>query len=158
MKNSYFRNGFIYLDETVGSSGNYYITNSRFENNTSENGSIIHIEYLDRKTGTFLSSDNSVFIGNKASNYGGVIYSMGPYDNLHIQINDCTFTDNHAKLGDIIYSLSRESTPYINNIKELEAIEGAVVTNPTKLILDEDSINKISIYSGDTIPNNITSN
>jgi len=158
VKNSYFRNGFIYLDESDGTSGGYNLMNSRFENNTSEYGTILHIEYLNQKTGTQVNTINSVFIGNKASKYGGVIYSIGPYDNLHIQINYCTFTDNHAKLGDIVYSLSRESIPYFSNLEKLEAIEGAVVTNPTKLILDENSINKVSIYSGDTIPNNITSN
>ncbi|OUM57802.1 hypothetical protein PIROE2DRAFT_17101 [Piromyces sp. E2] len=158
LKNSYFRNGFIFMNEGYGSSGKYYITNSVFTNNTSEFGTVVNIIYMDEKTGCEVNSTNSYYIGNRATKYGGVFYSMGPYNNLHVNIKNNTFIDNHAKLGDIMYSYSRAAMPNIDNIEELEAIDGAIVTNPTQFILDEDSIKKISIYSGDTIPNNISSN
>ncbi|OUM64963.1 hypothetical protein PIROE2DRAFT_60320 [Piromyces sp. E2] len=138
VKNSNFKNGFLYMDEYF--TGMFNITNSSFLNNTSENGTILNILYLDEHTPCFVKSENSTYIGNRASKHGGVVNSM----------------DNHAKLGDIIYIYSKDTSPLISDIEELEAIDGAIVTNPTEFILTDNSFKRITINSGDKIPNNIT--
>ncbi|OUM60345.1 hypothetical protein PIROE2DRAFT_13890 [Piromyces sp. E2] len=156
LKNSNFEKGFFYMDEFEHSSGGYYINESIFENITSEYGTIYNIGYINDLTGCQLNSTNSYYVGNRASKYGGVIYSMGPYNFKHVHFINDTFIDNHAELGDIIHTYSINTSPTFTNIEEIEAIEGAISTNPTSFILDEDSIKSISIYSGDSIPSNIT--
>ncbi|KAL6626029.1 hypothetical protein U3516DRAFT_809530 [Neocallimastix sp. 'constans'] len=156
IKNSHFKNGFFTLDEDNNSSGIYNINKSTFINNTSEYGTIINIKKLYENTGCKVNVLNSLFINNKASKFGGVIYSIGKYNNLHANIINCIFFDNNAELGDVIYGFSKKSLPIISNIKKLESMDGAVVTNPTKIRLNSNYINKISINSGDTIPKNIS--
>ncbi|OUM56206.1 hypothetical protein PIROE2DRAFT_19288 [Piromyces sp. E2] len=158
VKNNYFRKGFINIDEDELSSGNFEIYDSVIANNTGEYGPAVYIGYMAKLTGSRFNSTNTLYIGNRATKYGGAIYSMGPYNNIYVNFTDSTFIDNHALLGDIIHSYSRESLPYFSNLKELEAIAGAITTNPTKLLLDKESITKISLYSGDMIPSNIASN
>jgi len=158
IKNSHFKNGFFTLDEDNNSSGIYNINKSTFINNTSEYGTIINIKKLYENTGCKVNVLNSLFINNKASKFGGVIYSIGKYNNLHANIINCIFFDNNAELGDVIYGFSKKSLPIISNIKKLESMDGAVVTNPTKIRLNSNYINKISINSGDTIPKNISCN
>jgi len=155
VKNSYFRNGLFFLDENAHSSGRISIQNSLFTNNTGEYGSIFHIGYIDERSGSKVSSSYSTFIGNKAFKYGGVIYSMDHYHNYHTSFLFNNFTDNHAKLGDIMYTYSKVWPSNISYINNYEENNGIIVTNPSKFIIDEDSISSISIYSGDIIPNNI---
>jgi len=154
--NSHFTHGLAYMDEGT-SAAILTLENSTFVNNTSEYGTIMNVKHMDINTACRMRSTNSTFIGNRASKYGGIIYSMGLYNHLYFNFTNNTYIDNHAKLGDIMYSYSKATTPQIDNLEELETIENAIVTNPTKLILSENSIKNFSIYSGDTIPNNITS-
>ncbi|KAL6612841.1 7 transmembrane sweet-taste receptor of 3 GCPR-domain-containing protein [Neocallimastix sp. 'constans'] len=156
ISNSYLKNGFFAMDEGVNTSGLYVINNSTFVNNTSEYGTILNIKTLEELTGSTINVTNSEFISNRASKYGGAVYSIGEFSNLHVYFDYCKFIDNHALLGDIFYSYSRESSPLISNIEELELIEGALVTNPVKIILDNDNQNSFSILSGDMLPKNIT--
>ncbi|ORX52137.1 hypothetical protein BCR36DRAFT_396937 [Piromyces finnis] len=158
VKNSYFKNGFFYMDENDQTSGLFMIYDSLFVNNTGEAGTIFHIGELLYLTGCTIESTSSQYIGNNSTKYGGVIYSMGQYNNLHTKFIDNVFIDNHSRFGDVIYSYSKESNPNISNINELEAIDGAIVTKPAKIILSEDSIKSFSIHSGDFIPKNIKSN
>jgi len=158
ISNSYLKNGFFAMDEGVNTSGLYVINNSTFVNNTSEYGTILNIKTLEELTGSTINVTNSEFISNRASKYGGAVYSIGEFSNLHVYFDYCKFIDNHALLGDIFYSYSRESSPLISNIEELELIEGALVTNPVKIILDNDNQNSFSILSGDMLPKNITCN
>jgi len=98
---------------------------------------------------------NSKFYNNTASKYGGVIYSLSPNTNRYIVIQDCDFKDNKALIGDSIYSLNITSEPNITDIDSLKNIKGFFATNPTRISLNEKSINEISIYSGEKIPSGI---
>jgi len=143
------------MDENKDTSGIFTISNSVFKNNTSEVGTVFNIININKITGSNIYVLNSNFIDNKASKYGGVVHSLGKYNNYHFVLLYCNFINNYAYLGNDIYSISRESMPYITNIKQLESTKNSVATNPTSFKLNDNSIDRISIFSGDTIPNNI---
>jgi len=80
---------------------------------------------------------------------------VGAYNNKFVRFYDCKFSNNHARLGDIIYSYSRAGMPtfysntaYLNN--------NTVATIPTYFEIDGNPIDKISILSGENIPEGIS--
>jgi predicted outer membrane repeat protein len=157
--NSYFKNGLIMIDNErpeIVISGKYLINNCNFNNIKSEFGSVLHIKSLFESSNTLMEFRNSIFENNTASKYGGVIYSNSEFTNKYIRMYDCTFINNHAQIGHTLYSLNKESEPYISNINELRAIQGSVMTNPTKLILNDNNIKTISLISSDVLPSGIS--
>jgi len=71
-----------------------------FNNNYSYRGTFIHIEGLKKNIPSLIFSGIE-FRENKASNYGGIIYSNA-YDKACTQsliFNNCYFYDNSALLG-----------------------------------------------------------
>jgi len=152
--NSHFKNGFYYLNEDKNTSGGFGITNSKFINNTSEYGTIFNIYKTNYSTASGFTVNGCEFTNNTASKFGGVIYSLGKYNILHTEFQNCTFNNNHAKLGDVVYGYSINSMPLISNIKELSSTD--VATLPTYFEIDNNSIDKISILSGENIPEGIT--
>jgi len=147
----------LYLDETDNTSGIFTIENTIFKNNTSEFGTAINAKYFNQVTGSKIEIRNSEFINNTANKYGGAIQSIGEYNDLHFFIINCKFINNQASLGNDIYTLTKKSLPRISNINMLELDKESIVTNPTRIKLVDDSFQKISIYSGESIPNNIYS-
>jgi len=156
VSNSYFKNGFFYYDERYKQSGALNFTNSNFENNTSESGTILNLPYY-----TFLLNiddglhyiENCTFVNNTASKFGGVIYSGKNANRL--VITNCVFNDNHAKSGNIVYAYSQEFLPSIEDLNNTD-----VSTIPSYFILDESEIsenevNEIYILSGENIPEGI---
>jgi len=154
LTNSHFKNGFIYLDEDHKASGQFGITNSKFINNTSESGTIFSIISLNIETGSSVKVNDCEFTNNISSNYGGVMYSVSPYVNNHMKFTNCQFNNNHARFGDIIYSYSIDSMPMLINNTYLNEYD--VATLPTFFKIDRDSSDKISILSGENIPENIS--
>jgi len=155
LKNSHFKNGFIFMDENKDNSGQYSIENSTFVNNTSEYGTIFSIYTIRVATGSSIDIRDCKFINNTSYNFGGVIYSVGEYNNKFVRFYDCIFSNNHARLGDIIYSYSKAAMPtfysdtsYLNN--------DTLATIPTYFNIDGNPIDKISILSGESIPEGIS--
>lgn len=99
---------------------------------------------------------NSTFENLTASKYGGVIYSNSLNSNNRILLENCKFINNHALIGDILYSLTKDSGPVISNIDEIKDIKGLLATNPTYIKLDDDSFKNLTIISGEKIPNGIS--
>ncbi|ORX60962.1 hypothetical protein BCR36DRAFT_341031 [Piromyces finnis] len=95
IQNNKLENGFIYITNNKRCYGNYNITNSVFDNNTSNKGTIIHISknlYLLYTIDIY----NTIFTNNYAKENGGIIYSSSKYYNKLITINDCQFYNNYA--------------------------------------------------------------
>ncbi|ORX53772.1 hypothetical protein BCR36DRAFT_348666 [Piromyces finnis] len=158
IKNCYFNNGFIKIDEKNSLFGNYIMDNIYFNNIRSNCGSVIHVDSLQKTTKTTVNITNSVFESNVAEKYGGVIYSISPYANKIFSLVNCTFYNNNALLGKIVYSYDLKSEPNITNIEVLKSIKGNFATNPTKLILNNELDEEISIYSGEMLPEGISGN
>ena len=116
--NSHFKNGFIYVNEDEGIAGGIIINSSNFLNNTSEYGTVFNVKKLNLETGTSIKVNSGVFINNTASKFGGVIYSLGKYNNYHVELNTCKFNNNQAKLGGVVYGYSISSFPKISNIEQ----------------------------------------
>ncbi|ORX76364.1 hypothetical protein BCR32DRAFT_271328 [Anaeromyces robustus] len=154
IKNSYLKDGFFFMDELRSTSGLYTIEDSTFENNTSDCGSIFHLEYLERYTGSTIICNNSLFRNNTAKRFGGAVYSVGEFNNYHFTMTNNKFINNHALQGSSLYGYSRESLPVVSNLRELESVKGNVATNPTSMRLVNNTYNnhKISLLSGDTLP------
>jgi len=111
----------------------------------------IHTTSISGFTSTYCEYTN-----NTASKYGGVVYSLGEYNGLHSALTNCTFDNNHAKLGNIVYGYSKDSIPDISNIQEINSIDkNNIVTLPTYFEIDLNTNDKISILSGETIPEGI---
>jgi len=110
----------------------------------------------DSSVSGFISNDCE-YINNTASKYGGVIYSLGENNRIHTEFNNCIFNNNHAKLGDIVYSYSINSIPVLkSNDKEISFDTNDIITLPTYFELDPNTIDKVSILSGENIPEGIT--
>lgn len=45
--------------------------------------------------------NNSTFIGNTASNYGGIVYSNSKLTSYYTFFNHCVFMENKAFLGNV---------------------------------------------------------
>jgi len=133
--------------------GYYSVNHSKFENNTSESGTFINFPHITanidpEKT---LSFNHNTFNNNRASNFGGVIYS-GKNAN-RIVFSNCTFNNNQAKFGNIIYTHSKNSLPQM----DIELNTTDIYTNPSYFKMDgnETNIENISIISGESIPKGI---
>jgi len=131
------------------------ISSSIFINNTSEYGTIFNVPFINDKSAYGIMVNNCQFTNNTASKYGGVIYSLGEFNNKHVNFYNCNFYDNHAKLGNVLYSYSSMSSPIMNNCN---LNSNDIVTLPTYFEVDEYSYegDEISILSGENIPEGIT--
>jgi len=135
-------------------SGLFHISNSKFINNTSEYGTIFSIFSINQDTGSIFDVKNCEFTNNTSSNFGGVIYSVGKYINNHMNFTDCQFNNNHARLGDTIYSYSIDGIPNISNDTYFN--ENDLATLPTYFKSYSNLTNSISILSGESIPEDIS--
>ena len=138
------------MDGKKNEDGPFSVVSSNFENNTSEIGTIFNLPFFSRgKTATvFISIKDSTFTNNTASKFGGVIFS-GENADL-INFSNCAFKDNHAKFGDVFYTLSKDIKPTIEYINETE-----ISTVPSTFIMDGNIVDRISILSGESIPEGI---
>ena len=139
------------MDERIKECGILTIKNTNFMNNTSENGTILNVPFLNSETGSSINFNSCYFSNNTASNFGGVINSMGEYNNKHMKFTNNQYSDNHAKLGNIIYGYSKNSFPSIGNINKSDK-----TSLPSTFKLDNTTYSSISILSGQNIPGNIT--
>jgi len=81
---------------------------------------------------------------------------MGEYNNYQVKTLSNNYSDNHARFGNIVYSISRKTIDSLNlgglNIND-------AVTVPSRFEKDIYSYDDdISILSGETIPENIACN
>jgi len=148
--NSYFKNGFLYYDENKNQSGGYSVSYSYFGNNTSEYGTILNAPYISNGKDKYIHFYNSAFINNTASKFGGVIYSLGKYNRMRIGFTDCYFENNHAKYGNVIYAYSKDAAPEIENLNSTD-----ISVIPSRFQICGDEVDKISILSGESIPEHI---
>jgi len=67
--------------------------------------------------------------------------------------SDCTFNNNHAEFGNIIYTYSKNSLPQM----DIDLNSTDISTNPAYFKMDgnETLIENISILSGESIPEGI---
>jgi len=148
--NSFFKNGFLYMNEKEKQSGGYTVWYTNFENNTSEYGTIFNVPYLSHGKDKYIQVYNSSFINNTASKFGGVIYSLGEYSGMRMNFTYCYFENNHAKYGNIVYAYSKERAPEIENLNSMD-----ISVIPSHFQMDEKGVEKISILSGESIPKDI---
>ncbi|OUM62046.1 hypothetical protein PIROE2DRAFT_11750 [Piromyces sp. E2] len=154
IKNCFFTYGFIPAD----SKGIKAITiqDSKFINNSGNSGPILNI--MNNSEDYTINFNNCYFENNHAIYYGGIVYSHKYFDDGYIPrfsnyyFNDCIFKNNTAKKGNISFSFEKSHEPYFSNIEELRKIEGAFVTNPSYIELTSDSVDSISLYSGEKLP------
>ncbi|KAG4102830.1 hypothetical protein H8356DRAFT_929991 [Neocallimastix lanati (nom. inval.)] len=156
--NSYFEDGLFMVNFNDINYSYYDIENSHFKNLTSINGSVLDIVNLDDITEDYIIEfKNSIFENNSALKFGGVVFSLSSYTKKHVSFQNCEFRNNHAMNGHISFSLNnKDSEPNFSNIKDLKEIPGLLSTNPTKLKLSEDLLERISLFSGDRIPEGIS--
>ncbi|OUM60072.1 hypothetical protein PIROE2DRAFT_14263 [Piromyces sp. E2] len=154
--NCFFQNGLITLYQRYLMSGHIHLYNNHFFNITSNYGSIVNAIEVYESFKDLAHFINSTFENISASYYGGIIYSESRNLNESIIFENCEFINCHAKIGDISYSVDKNSEPFISNIDELKKIPSALATNPTNLVLNDNSMNYISLYSGQKIPDGIS--
>ncbi len=150
--NSYFKNGFFHWDERYGEGGIFKISYSKFENNTSESGTIFNIPYTSFYEYTNIGVNEVVFTNNTASKFGGVIYSIGEYNAKRMSFLDCSYNNNHAQFGNIIYGHTKKTLPKIGHYSEKN---GDVSTIPSYFEMCGNVVDEISILSGESIPEGI---
>ncbi|ORX44836.1 hypothetical protein BCR36DRAFT_300730 [Piromyces finnis] len=165
--NCHFDNGIIEVDTNNFINGNYYIENTNFYNNTSTKGPILNIKSFgkedikeeskkkldDEEFTNNILIKNSVFKNNSASELGGVIYSISSNSNRYINFDHCEFINNIARIGNICFSLNKNSEPEFSNADIIKNMKG-IATNPTKIALSDDY--DIKINSGDKIPSGLS--
>jgi len=136
--------------EKYNENGCYAISDSKFENNTSESGTIFNFSYLSSGKYKFIRVNNCKFINNTASRFGGVIYSIGENNPEGILFKNCTYINNHARFGNIMYAHARNKLPNIGilNPNELSTI-------PEYFEMYGNIVERISILSGESIPKGI---
>ncbi len=127
--------------------GSCTIYNANFVNNTSECGTVLNLSYLNPGDFPYILVENTTFTHNIASKFGGVIYSLGEHNACRLSFKNCTFNDNHADSGNIIYTHSKNNLPEIKNLKETD-----ISTIPEHFEIDGDEEMEISIISGESIP------
>jgi len=150
--NSYFKNGFAHLDEKNNESGIFKITHSNFENNTSESGTIVYVPYTSDTYVVYFHVYDCTFTNNTASKFGGVIYSVGKFNNRRLNFTECYYYNNHAKFGNIIYTHSNKTLLNIGSY--IESIDD-VSTIPAYFATDGNIAEDITILSGGSIPEGI---
>jgi len=130
--------------------GLYTVSDSKFENNTSECGTIFNFPYLSSGRDKFIKVNDTKFINNTASKFGGVIYSVGENNVGSISFTNCYYYNNNAKFGNIIYTLSKDTLPDIGYLNSTD-----VATIPAYFKMYGNVVNEISILSGENIPEGI---
>ncbi|ORX56628.1 hypothetical protein BCR36DRAFT_409820 [Piromyces finnis] len=156
VQNSYFENGFINISKRYTPDGQYMIGFMYFLNNLSYRGTFLHIEEINTNIVPGLDLSGIEFTNNRASNYGGVFYSnaKGSSKINSISFNGCSFKNNTALLGNIVYAFDNIHKPNLDGSISMyeQAMINNVVTNPTHLKFDNyNQKNTIEIYSGDNI-------
>jgi len=93
----------------------------------------------------------NTFNNNRATKFGGVMYTGINADRL--VFTNCTFNNNHAEFGNILYAYSKDSLPQMNTDLNLTDIN----TNPAyfKMVGNVTEFENISILSGERIPEGI---
>ncbi|ORX87473.1 hypothetical protein BCR32DRAFT_154173 [Anaeromyces robustus] len=150
---SSFDYGFINIDTTQDQFGHYKVYNTIFAYNMGQYGPLININEINSDSSALFS--NVTLIENFSIYSGGVVYSTSNSTNLYVKFIDCTFDNNSSHYGFISYSVTKEFEPFFSNYDDLKSIENNFATYPTKIELDENSTNLISVLSGDTISNQI---
>ncbi len=149
--NSYFKNGFIHMDEkNLKLSGCFIISSIYFMDNTSECGTFLNVPFMNENTSSLISIMGCYFANNTASKYGGVVYSMNEYNKKHIYFMFNEFGKNYAKLGDVTYGISKNAMIDIDKVKNSD-----IRTPPSYFKLNNTSYSSISLLSGENIPKNI---
>jgi len=152
--NSYFKNGFMNMDENNDTSGRFRANYTTFTNNKSEYGTFLNVNEFKKGTGSKIVITECTFRNNTASKFGGVVYSTGPDNHMHVIFDNCRFYNNQAKLGKDVYCYKKTASPAImyGNFYERD-----LVTLPADFQLDRKTYKgEVSILSGETIPDNIT--
>jgi len=149
--NSYFKNGFVHIDENMNEGGGLIVSNSTFENNTSECGTIFNFPYHHPGSDKFIKINNSTFINNTASKFGGVVYSMGEHNPNRMIFTNNSFYNNHAKFGNVLYTHSKAALldvgEYLNS--------SDISTPPAYFQMYGNLVEEISILSSGSIPEDI---
>jgi len=150
VKHSYFKNGFLHWDEKNSEVGYYSVTYTKFENNTSECGTVMNCPYanVSKSSRKKISFKHCEFYNNTASKFGGVIYT-GPNARRMI-FKKCEFEDNHAAFGNDLYALSNDDLPEFENVTLTD-----IATVPTYFKRYGNIDENISILSGEKIPKGI---
>jgi len=104
---------------------------------------------------TSIMVKNTKFENISASKYGGIIYSLSSYTKKHVHFINCEYKNISASIGNIAYVLDKNSEPDMPEIEEFKKYNGYIATNPTEIRLSDESIDYITIYSGQTIPSGI---
>jgi len=142
------------MDESRDTSGRFRANYITFTNNTSEYGTFLNVNVFKKGTGSKILIKECEFKNNTASKFGGVVYSTGSDNHMHVEFDSCRFYSNHAKLGKDVYCYTKTSSP---SIRYGNFYEKDLVTLPSNFKLDEKTYNgEVSILSGETIPDNIT--
>ncbi|OUM59823.1 hypothetical protein PIROE2DRAFT_14562, partial [Piromyces sp. E2] len=143
---SIFYNEFFYDKIENSNAGYYAITSSIFDNIYGGYGSVVGV-FNDNYNYQFYFT-RCKFVNNY-SKFGGVVYSININSPVNVRFEDCTFENNRSEFGLIAYSLSKETIPYFSNFDELiKNNNNNFITNPTKIIKDEISPDKLKILSG----------
>ncbi|OUM57772.1 hypothetical protein PIROE2DRAFT_17137, partial [Piromyces sp. E2] len=146
-QNNQLKYGHIYISDNKRSYGVYNITNSVFDNNISDKGTIVHV-YKNLYSTFSIDIDNTIFKNNHANDHGGVMYSSSKFNNNMIKINDCQFFNNSAgQSGYILMSLNKNSIPlfiykneellneflfYLNDTKSFTSNPSYIACDPRK--------------------------
>ncbi|KAL6617723.1 7 transmembrane sweet-taste receptor of 3 GCPR-domain-containing protein [Neocallimastix sp. 'constans'] len=158
ISNHFVTESIIYIDKNLYFDGHYIINNCNFNENISYYGCILNIQNLD-SSGSSVEFNNSTFSKNYSMYNGGVIYSKVKSLYLYISFNNCIFDDNSCHYqGFISYSLSKSDEPFFSNIDELRKIENAFATPPVNLRFISNSLNSVSLLSGESLQNDIKFN
>jgi len=158
VENGRFKYGAINYDDTYPYRiGNITIKDSKFNNIYSDNGPIVYVNSLFKQYYNLILFDNNIIQNTEAKYHGGVIYSKSKYIHDTIIFNSCQFSNNKAKYGSICNAYDIDSEPIISNKDEILKIEGdkAFATNPTNLVIDENTSDNYTILSGNIITDNI---
>eukprot|EP00833_Pecoramyces_ruminatium_P007129 jgi/Orpsp1_1/1181161/evm.model.c7180000076137.1 len=151
----YFDNSIFYINrETSNRYGTIYITDSEFNNNKSNDGSVFNIIDISSDILSSLEVNNSTFRNNYAYGYGGVIYSISELTSRKAKFINCTFINNTSyNEGEVCYSLDNSCEPKFNNKDDIIKSCGikSFAINPTKISLDDDSSSSLDIISGQII-------
>ena len=149
--NSYFKNGFVYMNVKEKLYGFHKFENSKFENNTSESGTFLNISYFPIEGGTkVINVSNSTFINNTASKFGGVYYILGETSYLRMFFDECSYDNNHAQFGNVIYGDSNDTLPIVGSLSSND-----ISTIPAYFERYGNETERISILSGEIIPKGI---
>ncbi|ORY70823.1 hypothetical protein LY90DRAFT_667261 [Neocallimastix californiae] len=130
ISNHFVTESIIYIDKNLYFDGHYIINNCNFNENISYYGCILNIQNLD-SSGSSVEFNNSTFLK--------IILCI--MEELYIR-----------KLNHYIYE------PFFSNIDELRKIENAFATPPVNLRFISNSLNSVSLLSGESLQNDIKFN